>query len=637
MSDIKERLRAKLAASEPVSRRLPKGASFSLEGALAGSPFTRDGTSAETFHNIMIASYREKNYELSVRAMNELVTRARETRTFHESMKKDWDLICRNMWFVISKDSSQWVSATCVAETPPKKVSGAGAKVERVDFSGKKRDITTFVWGSPSSSPTKVRKMPVIAIYCYSSSMKWDPSSVKQGIPGSEEAVIYASQVLVEMGFRVFVYASPPEHSPWSLPASNPCYLQERDYAMFPTEGIFDAIIMWRRSNAYDLTHHIEDIMRDREITVYKGHEYKDKLLSPFPVVKKGEESVIVAAEEKKEVVQVEGKKTAKKKKSKKTDTPPVKDEEKTDTPPVKEEKEEEKTSVSPVKEEEKKEKDECDKCESKNLNKVNTYLWVHDIAVGKIEDRDLHHLNGVFYLSDYQRDGYHAMTPGLREIPHIISGNGIVPSQFEGPSGVKDNPFSCVYVSNWSRGLSVLIEIWPQIVAAYPTATLTIAYGRETFGTMSDKDLKDLGDKVESMRSLRVREVGKLSHQQLVELGKESSYLLYPCTTSAETYCISLVKMLACECECIITHIGAMKETAHPLNPSIPSITNDEDKKAYLNLVLTQFAKDAAHPEELVVRRRLYKEWALRRTWKRCVEMWVGHMFPGIEESKEK
>jgi len=57
--------------------------------------------------------------------------------------------------------------------------------------------------------PPKVWKKNEIAIFCGPGFECWDPTSIKKGIGGSEEAVIYLSQALTKLGWKVTVFGDP--------------------------------------------------------------------------------------------------------------------------------------------------------------------------------------------------------------------------------------------------------------------------------------------------------------------------------------------------------------------------------------------------------------------------------------------
>ena len=71
---------------------------------------------------------------------------------------------------------------------------------------------------------------------------------MKSGITGSEEAIIFMSQQLAKLGYKVMVFGTPPKNSLYSLPEANPRYV-ELD---FDDSTKFDIAIAWRTPEAAD-------------------------------------------------------------------------------------------------------------------------------------------------------------------------------------------------------------------------------------------------------------------------------------------------------------------------------------------------------------------------------------------------
>lgn len=72
----------------------------------------------------------------------------------------------------------------------------------------------------------------------------WDPDSIKKGITGSEEAVVYISLELAKLGYSVTVFGDPPKNSFYSHESSNPKYLPIDQF----TNEFVDIAIAWRMS-----------------------------------------------------------------------------------------------------------------------------------------------------------------------------------------------------------------------------------------------------------------------------------------------------------------------------------------------------------------------------------------------------
>ncbi len=87
-----------------------------------------------------------------------------------------------------------------------------------------------------------------IGIFTFSQK-PWDPGSIQSGITGSEEAVIYISQELAKLGYRVTVLGYPPAGSIHSLESANPRYVVGSHDTQY-----FDIAISWRTpTNALEL------------------------------------------------------------------------------------------------------------------------------------------------------------------------------------------------------------------------------------------------------------------------------------------------------------------------------------------------------------------------------------------------
>lgn len=77
----------------------------------------------------------------------------------------------------------------------------------------------------------------------------WDPFECDNGLPGSEECAVYASQELANQGHQVTVYMDPPEKSIWRSPFSNPRWLPADQYYNTNNTDHYDLVLMWRNSN----------------------------------------------------------------------------------------------------------------------------------------------------------------------------------------------------------------------------------------------------------------------------------------------------------------------------------------------------------------------------------------------------
>lgn len=108
-----------------------------------------------------------------------------------------------------------------------------------------------------------------IVIYCGGSPLGiWGPWSLKEGIGGSEEAVIRLSKELTKLGWLVTVYATPGER------AGDYDGIQWKQYWEFNPDDEFDILVAWRMPSFFDLTYKahkrylwLHDVMELTEFT----------------------------------------------------------------------------------------------------------------------------------------------------------------------------------------------------------------------------------------------------------------------------------------------------------------------------------------------------------------------------------
>lgn len=583
-----------------------------------------------TLHDFLILASRCGDYTTAYRAAEKICQRAHSEPDFYQSVIPHHHLVCRNIFLLEKMMYNPSLISTKAKDSSSKKSKAKeGVRVERV-VDGAVKDITARPCTVTDELPDNVvvNKPPIIAIYAYDSTSKWDPNSVKGGIAGSEEAIIYAGAELARKGFKVYVYAAPPPNSPWSLPLSNPCYRQDSEMFTHPSHTIPDAIICWRRINTHSLAKDITMMMTDRGVTQYQADRYHHQLIHPFTGVSYRKDSdktlyyntlSVAAASAKRAEFDMKLQQLQKAHPEKHIQM------------------------IQPQWSLPFIDKHHATACGAvagstskwSHEKKCNIFYWPHDISTFWINDRDVSALSGAFYLSEYHREGHIRFTSKMAEVPTTIIGNGLIATDFM-REVKKVNPYSMMYISNASRGLKRALECWPTIRAKYPTATLKIAYGREHHGTLSAEESKAIWGKVESMKGLGVIEVGKLGHTALHQLCMETSYLLYPCTSTAETYCISLLKALAAGCECFITRVGAMKETMHPECPAVEQITTDAEMKVFTEVVMARLEADTNFPELLAERRVRYRAHALKQTWDHVTDVWLDAIFPAIKIARE-
>ncbi len=94
-----------------------------------------------------------------------------------------------------------------------------------------------------------------IAILGYRSTLvaPWDPDTIKEGLPGSEECAVYSSLELARLGHNVTVYMNVPSDSAWRN--TNPKWLRVDDWLDPSNKETYDLVLMWRRFDVATARH----------------------------------------------------------------------------------------------------------------------------------------------------------------------------------------------------------------------------------------------------------------------------------------------------------------------------------------------------------------------------------------------
>ena len=184
-------------------------------------------------------------------------------------------------------------------------------------------------------------------------------------------------------------------------------------------------------------------------------------------------------------------------------------------------------------------------------------YLWPHDILTSPVGKEQVELFDDVLWLSKWQREQWIEVDSSFSRFNKIF-GNGVDEKQFK-PIEERRNPFSCIYGSNYGRGLSILVNLWPEIKAEFPRATLDVYYGWQHWGALSEQEEKDLRQKMDHLPD--IHDHGCVGHEELNRGYETASFWTYPCT-KPETFCITALRaQLAGAVPIIIKH-SALGET---------------------------------------------------------------------------
>lgn len=120
------------------------------------------------------------------------------------------------------------------------------------------------------------------------------------------------------------------------------------------------------------------------------------------------------------------------------------------------------------------------------------------------------------------------------------------------------------IWASSYDRGVEVILNMWPDIIAKYPDATLDIAYGWDTWLSVFRNNPERMAwyEKiVELMSQKGVKEHGRLGKKELKELRKTCGIWTYP-TYFTEINCITALECQQDGCVPCVMNYAALQET---------------------------------------------------------------------------
>lgn len=238
-------------------------------------------------------------------------------------------------------------------------------------------------------------------------------------------------------------------------------------------------------------------------------------------------------------------------------------------------------------------------------------YLWPHDSSATHLAKEDIEAFDGVFWISEFQRNAWIAVNPSFSRFREIF-GNGILPDQFPEVQE-RTNPYSCIYISSYDRGLKVLLDAWPRVKKEFPKATLDIYYGWQRSGITSVIEEAKMAAHIQSLAFLGVEEHGLVGHEELNAVCAKASLWTYP-LISKEAFCISALRAQFAGAVPVIIDGSALKET-------VRHGYKCNTKEEYLSTLLNAMRK----AEEISLEeRRKQRQFILEKyTWPLIASQW--------------
>lgn len=150
-----------------------------------------------------------------------------------------------------------------------------------------------------------------------------------------------------------------------------------------------------------------------------------------------------------------------------------------------------------------------------------------------------------------------------------IVLPNAVDLEHFQ-PGGERDGPFRFAFAGRWAtaKGLDVLLDAWPAVRAALPTAELHVAGGAEVWPSIRPNT--DLADRVRAMRDQGVIEVGVVARADLPSFWHTMDVSVTP-SSWVEVFGNTALEALACGIPAIVTDSGGLPEVIGDAGVVVP------------------------------------------------------------------
>ena len=248
-------------------------------------------------------------------------------------------------------------------------------------------------------------------------------------------------------------------------------------------------------------------------------------------------------------------------------------------------------------------------------------FIWVHDILFqssfngqclpnsgSDFYNNISHKIDGVIVLSQYHKQ-FMMQSYNIPENKVYIIGNAINTDAFCQP--VIKNKYKFIYTSYPSRGLDLLLKIFPRIRDEFKCAELHIY---RDYSTFTKEQLHTIASHSEYIFAH-----GFKKNEDLIGEFQSSNIWLYP-TDFIETYCISALEAQMAGCLCITSPKGSLSEIVG--NRGV-LIEGEYGEESYISNVLST-VRVHLNSDLYSNKIKRAKEWASNQNWKSISEKWI-------------
>ena len=195
-----------------------------------------------------------------------------------------------------------------------------------------------------------------------------------------------------------------------------------------------------------------------------------------------------------------------------------------------------------------------------------NPWLWSPEVAVKH---------TGHLHVSEWAMRGLMGELLGAATSDpaalgvHKVLGNGVPLDCTQGWAQYTRNPHRVAYVSDPTRGLEQLLDLWPKVRESVPDAELVINMGfgvmlalkADLPGSPVAHRISKMKDRCAAMASDGVAYTGWAPQAEVLAMLKTAGVYAYPGGPMPEGFGVALVQAQACGCEVVCASTGALPD----------------------------------------------------------------------------
>lgn len=259
--------------------------------------------------------------------------------------------------------------------------------------------------------------------------------------------------------------------------------------------------------------------------------------------------------------------------------------------------------------------------------------LWCHDLTVGEDWRDEMPAYGAIFCLSAWARKVMINTYPHVDRGKFLLTRNGIATDLFLRPGEdlehirpVEKTGQKLIYSSSPDRGLTKVLDLWPEIRRRHSEAELHVYYGFENWQKAAElhrdssllQRIEFLKRRLVLMEGQGVVHHGRVGQAELAKAFMESRLWTYP-ADFPETSCISAMEAQAAGAYPIVSSMGALPETVRM------GVIIDSSRAAFDQEYLEAIDRSLEHPDVVKRETTWGREYALRNlSWREVAEAWI-------------